>query len=239
MPAVTISFNLAPGTSLGTVVEQIEEIESGMDLPASITTGFQGNAQVFQESLEGQGLLILATLFVIYVVLGILYENFMHPLTILSGLPAAGLGAILTLMLFGQDLNVISTIGVVMLIGIVKKNAIMMLNFAVERQRNDANITAEEAIREACLIRFRPIMMTSFATIFGTLPIALGSGAGSELRQPLGIAVVGGLVFSQALTLYITPVIYIYLENLRRKIGGRGGVPAKVAEIRPFVHAGE
>jgi HAE1 family hydrophobic/amphiphilic exporter-1 len=239
MPAVTLSFNLAPGTSLGGVVAGIEAVERDMNLPASITTGFQGNAQVFQDSLKGQGLLILAAVFVIYVVLGILYESYVHPITILSGLPSAGLGALLTLMLFRMDLSVISIIGVVMLIGIVKKNAIMMLDFALERQRADAALAPEDAIREACLLRFRPIMMTTFAGIFGILPIALGTGAGAELRQPLGVAVVGGLVFSQLLTLYITPVIYIYMERLRRRFGGRGGVPAKVAEIRPFVHAGE
>jgi HAE1 family hydrophobic/amphiphilic exporter-1 len=214
-------------------------MERDMNLPAGITTGFAGNAQVFQQSLKGQGLLLLASVFVIYVVLGVLYEDFVHPITILSGLPAAGLGALVTLMLFRMDLSVISTIGVVMLIGIVKKNAILMLNFALERQRSDADLSPEEAIHSACLVRFRPIMMTTFATIFGTLPIALGTGAGAELRQPLGVAVVGGLVTSQLLTLYITPVIYIYLEKLRRRIGGRGGMPTKVTEIRPFIHAGE
>ena len=239
MPAVTLSFNLAVGTSLGEVVDKINAIEQDMNLPASVTTGFQGNAQVFQDSLKGQGLLLLAAVFVIYVVLGILYESFIHPITILSGLPCAGLGALLTLLLFRMDLSVISMIGVVMLIGIVKKNAIMMLDFALERQRADANIAPEQAIREACLLRFRPIMMTTFAGIFGLLPIALGGGAGAELRRPLGVAVVGGLIFSQMLTLYITPVIYIYMERLRRRFGGKGGVPVKVAEIRPFVHAGE
>ena len=239
MPAVTLSFNLAVGTSLGEVVDKINAIEQDMNLPGSITTGFQGNAQVFQDSLKGQGLLLLAAVFVIYVVLGILYESFIHPITILSGLPCAGLGALLTLLLFRMDLSVISMIGVVMLIGIVKKNAIMMLDFALERQRADANIAPEQAIREACLLRFRPIMMTTFAGIFGLLPIALGGGAGAELRRPLGVAVVGGLIFSQMLTLYITPVIYIYMERLRRRFGGKGGVPVKVAEIRPFVHAGE
>ena len=218
-PSVTISFNLAPGTSLGQAVDAIQKLEGEERLPASITTGFQGTAQVFQDSLRGQGILILAAIFAAYVVLGILYESFIHPITIISGLPAAGVGAILTLMLFKMDLSVIAMIGIVMLVGIVKKNAIMMIDFALTRRR--VGLTAEAAIREAASLRFRPIMMTTFAAIFGSLPIALGTGAGAELRQPLGVAVVGGLLLSQLLTLYITPVIYLYLDRVDRLIKRR------------------
>jgi HAE1 family hydrophobic/amphiphilic exporter-1 len=218
-PAVTISFNLAPGTSLGDAVVSIQNLEREERLPASITTGFQGTAQVFQDSLRGQGILILAAIFAAYVVLGILYESFIHPITIISGLPSAGIGAILTLMLFKMDLSVIAMIGIVMLVGIVKKNAIMMIDFAIERRR--VGLSAEAAIREAAVLRFRPIMMTTFAAIFGTLPIALGHGAGAELRQPLGVAVVGGLCVSQLLTLYITPVIYLYLDRVDRLLKRR------------------
>ena len=218
-PSVTISFNLAPGVSLGYAVDQIQRIEREAGLPASITSGFQGSAQVFQESLKGQGILVLAAIFAAYVVLGILYESFIHPITIISGLPSAGIGALLTLMLFKMDLSVIAMIGIVMLVGIVKKNAIMMIDFAIERRR--VGLGAEAAIREAALLRFRPIMMTTFAAIFGALPIAIGSGAGAELRQPLGVAVVGGLLVSQLLTLYITPVVYLYLDRLDRLVKRR------------------
>jgi HAE1 family hydrophobic/amphiphilic exporter-1 len=218
-PAVTISFNLAPGFSLGQAVDAIKQIEREMNMPATVVSGFQGSAQVFQESLKGQGILVLAAIFAAYVVLGILYESFIHPITIISGLPSAGVGALLVLMAFNMDLSVIAMIGIVMLVGIVKKNAIMMIDFALERRR--VGLGAEAAIREACLLRFRPIMMTTFAAIFGALPIALGTGAGAELRQPLGVAVVGGLLVSQLLTLYITPVVYLYLDRVDRMLKRR------------------
>ncbi len=231
-PAVTISFNLAPGTSLGYAVDRITQIERDSNLPATIATGFSGTAQVFQDSLRGQGILILAAVFAAFVILGILYESFIHPITIISGLPSAGIGAILTLMLFNMEMSVIAMIGIVMLVGIVKKNAIMMVDFAIERRA--AGLSAEHAIREAALLRFRPIMMTTFAAIFGTLPIAIGAGAGAELRQPLGIAVVGGLLVSQLLTLFITPVVYIYLDRIDRRLKRRlDPTLQEVPEVEP------
>ncbi|MEH2212380.1 efflux RND transporter permease subunit [Nostoc sp.] len=218
LASVTFSFNLKPGVSLGNVTGKIEEL-ARQTLPPTISTGFQGSAQAFQSSIQGLGLLLLVAILVIYIVLGILYENFIHPLTILSSLPSAGFGAILTLLLFQVDLNIYAFVGIILLVGIVKKNGIMMVDFAIIARQNGK--TPYEAIYEACLVRFRPIMMTTMAALMGTLPIALGLGAGADTRRPLGLAVVGGLVFSQFLTLYLTPVFYTYMESWQTKLKKR------------------
>jgi len=218
-PAVTLSFNTAPGTSIGEAVEAIRRVEAEINMPGSISTNFTGSAALFQDAQKGQGALILAALLTIYIVLGVLYESYIHPITILAGLPSAGLGALIALWWFGMDLSVIAIIGILLLIGIVKKNAIMMIDFAIVR-RNEG-VDALPAIREAAVIRFRPIIMTTLAAILGAVPIAIGAGAGAELRQPLGIAIVGGLCLSQILTLYITPVVYIYLDKVDSFLSGR------------------
>jgi HAE1 family hydrophobic/amphiphilic exporter-1 len=215
VPSVTVSFNLAPGVALSQAMASINAEMKKMSLPPSTTGSFQGTAQAFKDSTAGIGLLLLFAVFVIYVVLGILYESYVHPLTILSGLPAAGLGALLTLLVFGRELDLYAQVGVIMLIGIVKKNAIMMIDFAIDAERT-RGATPLEAIREACLIRFRPIMMTTFAALFGTLPIALKIGASAGPRQSLGLAVVGGLLLSQFLTLFLTPVVYLGLPPVLR-----------------------
>ena len=227
-PAVTLSFNLRPGASLGQAVDAIQAVTDRLRVPATLNTSFQGTAQAFQASLSSMPLLVAAAILVVYIVLGILYESYIHPITILSALPSAGVGALLLLMLMHYDLSVIAIVGIILLIGIVKKNAIMMIDFALQAERQEGK-NPQEAIHQACLLRFRPIMMTTFAALFGAMPIAFGKGGGAELRQPLGVAIIGGLLISQWLTLYTTPVIYLYLDRFARWIG-RPYRPSRVAE---------
>lgn len=226
LPSVTLSFNLKPGCPLSEAVEEIKSSAKGV-LPNDVTYSFQGTAQAFEDSTKNFGALMILSILVIYIVLGILYESFIHPLTILSGLPSAGLGALLTLYLLHKDLDIYGFLGLILLIGIVKKNAIMMIDFALETQRT-LGLNPEQAITKACLVRFRPIMMTTLAALFGSLPIALAAGQGSEARQPLGLSIVGGLLLSQLVTLYITPVFYLYLDKLEKWISNR----KKLKELR-------
>jgi HAE1 family hydrophobic/amphiphilic exporter-1 len=224
LPSVNIGFNLANGVALGDAVDAIQRV-AAETVPATITLAFQGTAQAFQDSFRGLGLVLMMAIVVIYIVLGVLYESFTHPLTILSGLPAAGLGALLTLLIFNTELNLYAFVGVIMLVGLVKKNGIMMVDFAVEAQRQGKTPVA--ANPEACVVRFRPIFMTPLAALVGTRPIALGRGAGAAPRRPLGLAVVGGLLVSQLLTLYITPVYYVYIEGLRQRLTRRRPAPVE------------
>jgi len=218
LPAVTVSFNLRPGFSLGQTADAVDNVIRDLRMPGTFSANFQGTVKEFQDSFKNLTILLIVAIVVIYIVLGILYESFIHPITILSGLPSAVFGALLTLVLFHKELDLYAFVGIIMLFGVVKKNAIMMIDFAIDAQKHGRS--AHDAIWDGCLLRFRPIMMTTVAALFGTLPIALGYGEGADARQPLGLAVVGGLVVSQFLTLYITPVIYLYLERVQSWIRG-------------------
>jgi multidrug efflux pump subunit AcrB len=226
---VTLSFNLAPGVALGDATAAIRRAEAELGTPATLAGSFQGSAQAFQDSLASEPYLIAAALIAVYIILGVLYESYVHPLTILSTLPSAGVGALLMLTLFHFDLSVIAMIGIILLIGIVKKNGIMMVDFAIQAERGQ-HLSAEEAIRQACLLRFRPILMTTMAALLGALPLMLGHGTGSELRQPLGYTMVGGLILSQLLTLFTTPVVYLYLERLNIALSRRGAASRPAAQ---------
>jgi multidrug efflux pump subunit AcrB len=227
-----MSFALAPGVALSDAVDVVTKAERDIGMPSSIRGSFAGTAQAFQKSLSNQPILILAALITVYIVLGILYESYIHPITILSTLPSAGVGAILALLLFNTELSVIALIGIILLIGIVKKNAILMIDFALEAERGQG-LSPKDAIYEACLLRFRPILMTTMAALLGGLPLALGTGTGSELRRPLGITIVGGLMLSQVLTLYTTPVVYLYLNRFQTRMRELTGRAPKRLETEP------
>jgi multidrug efflux pump subunit AcrB len=232
-PAVTISFNLAPGVSLGQATEAIESVERGMHFPETIHASFQGTAAAFQDSLANQPVLIVTALLAVYITLGMLYESFIHPITILSTIPSAGVGALLALDITHNELNVIGLIGIILLIGLVKKNAIMMIDFALDAERREGK-SPRDAIYEACVLRFRPIMMTTMAALLGGLPLALATGTGSELRRPLGLTIVGGLIVSQALTLFTTPVVYLYMDRMRLRFARK-----RVHAIAPSPHSAD
>jgi multidrug efflux pump subunit AcrB len=218
-PSITLSFNLAPGTSLGNAVHDIEVAQRQIGMPATVHATFQGTAQAFKDSFSSELALVLAAIAAVYIVLGILYESYIHPITILSTLPSAGVGAILALLLFKMDLSIIALIGIILLIGIVKKNAILMIDFALQTERTE-QLSPVESIHKAALLRFRPIMMTTMAALLGAVPLAIGGGTGAELRRPLGVAIVGGLIVSQMLTIFTTPVVYLYLDRLQARIQG-------------------